>query len=317
MTSKSGVLIIGCARSGTTLLSELLSQHDHVFISPETKFFQYIYSQRFIIKLLPKGQKDNLIFKSLINSEYSTREEPIFPKYSDELKSKIQMFSNDLPRLFVEILETLGGEAQIIGEKTPWHSFFEDKLPDNFKILAITREALPNIASLYRRKGFRNVSSIESCLARWIHINNHILTLITAPSKSRIHHVKFESLVSDTRNTIGQICEFLDLDFDEKMIVPIGQDSSSKRNNDSHSNQEIDQKVNQRFEEKLSRTEIEFIKGMSQSVQQLLGYKYCDRTSSGVESSLKLKYELIKLKVGVSAMRSGFYPFGALRFIAK
>ena len=45
-SASTTVILIGCSRSGTTLLSNLLNQSPDVFIAPKTKFFKQTYAQR-------------------------------------------------------------------------------------------------------------------------------------------------------------------------------------------------------------------------------------------------------------------------------
>jgi len=303
------VLLIGCARSGTTLLSELIGKHNDVFISPETKFFQYIYSQRHVLNLLGKKRKNELILKSLLVSEYSNNPEKVFPQYIDELKELIDRFSGDLVVLFGKVLELMGKGNRIIGEKTPWHSFFIDKLPKETQIIAITRRCTPTVASLYKRRGFRNVETINACVARWIATNEFILAQEKSMSSDRFYRVQFESLIDDPEKELREICDFLDIDYQDSMVQPIGQDSSNIGTGAQDA--DIDRNANSRYRDKLSPDEISYIEEQSSRLEGLLGYQ--DNHSS-VKMTPGLRIEYLKMKMGVMVMRSGFYPYGASRF---
>lgn len=41
------VFIVGCPRSGTTLLQQALNRHSQIVIPPESKFFYYFYGQSY------------------------------------------------------------------------------------------------------------------------------------------------------------------------------------------------------------------------------------------------------------------------------
>ncbi len=223
-------MIIGCPRSGTTLLAHLLSLNTDVFISPETHFFQYIWSQRHLLGLLPARYRTDKIIRCLVASGYP-QEENIFPKYRARFR-QIIMETQDIRQAFLSIIESLSSRP-IIGEKSPWHTIFIMNLLKTYKnirVLAISRDSPAVVASLFQRDNFRRVDTIIQCSARWLLLNREILKLQNQMPKQQFMHVHFEDLISNPIHTLKTISHWLDIEYSDQMLFPKHQDSSLRSN---------------------------------------------------------------------------------------
>jgi len=263
------------------------------------------------LKLLKSEKRSQLKVKSIINSEYSSYSNNQFSLNNKDL---FNLFNKEVgDDEFLSLLNLFTSEkTNLIGEKTPWHTFFTDRLSSEFKVIAISRKAIPTVASLFKREGFRNVGSVQSCLARWIVTNKLILKLKCTFSSSRLYHVHFEDLINSTEITMKGLASFLNVDYETSMIKPRGQDSS----NVFSKNINIDRKVNNRYSDKLTEKQVECILNLAQDLESDLGFDIEDKQHT---DSLYFKFitdfEILKHKIGIRVMRSGFYPFGCFKYL--
>mgnify|MGYP006296977835 CR=1 FL=1 len=113
--SKS-IFIIGCNRSGTTLMQKILDMHSEIAIAPETHFFDRLYNK--------KVSKLTNLNKFLQNKYWKSLDMDL-----DDLIKAVNV--DQLPLdIFNDILvkqAELRGK-NIFGEKTPAHVFHVDKI---------------------------------------------------------------------------------------------------------------------------------------------------------------------------------------------
>lgn len=217
--SQPPIFLVGCPRSGTTLLQSLLAAHTQIASFPESKFFQ------FLIPLYePKRYKFKIISRQL---------KPRLTKYFQEEIQHPEML-NDLPILpfwqnysysFIKKLNILTQQQNksIFLEKTPEHIYFlnyiEELVPDA-KIIHIIRSGADVVASLYEvshkyPQGFAGAWSIDYCLERWKEAVE-----ITSSHLNKPNHflVRYEQLVESPQVVLEQICHFLEIEFESQML---------------------------------------------------------------------------------------------------
>jgi len=297
------LLVIGCSRSGTTLLCQTLGQHPHIFISPETKYFQWVWSQRHLLKLLPRTRRIQIIKESLLRAEYP-RENPILA----HALGVFDDFRDDHLKSFAKFLTALS-DKPIIGEKTPWHTPLAKHVAQGHtRFLAITREAPAVVASSLQRKILRRTSTIEQCAARWLFMNRRILDLKKHFSPERFQMVKFENLILHPAETLDAVCQWLNVDFEEQLLSPEFQDSSY----DGVRNQTgFEPSVLSHWKSALSHSQIERIHGLCNPLYPPLGYA-SEVGFAPFPSQLVCFFEQWLYKLATLSMVAGVYPFGAL-----
>ena len=215
------IFLVGCPRSGTTLLQSLLAAHAQVCSFPETHFFPNAVGRgwrRYLGVASPNARRRLLEFLEEIGREDLKW---LVPRHGFLLK--------DYVNAFVKILDVLTeqGSKKIWVEKTPRHlhyiALIEKYIPDA-KFIHIVRNGKDVVASLYEvthkhPEIWGGPRSIEQCINRWIndvrislrhlHRPNHIL-------------VQYENLVEAPRSILEKLCAFIGIPFDEVMLREYG-----------------------------------------------------------------------------------------------
>ena len=202
---------MGSPRSGTTILQSLLAAHPEVISFPESKFFHYLLYDQLARKLPSRMEA---FFKDEIKRPELLKDFD----YSQTVETKASWF--------VGVLDGLAAEQNksIWLEKTPEHMYFIDDierfLPDA-KFIHILRNGMDTIASMYEAtRSFNELWGpgwdLNHCIERWEHA---MLTSHKYVNKSNHILVKYEELLDDPKKILGEICKFMGIEYDGKMLV--------------------------------------------------------------------------------------------------
>ncbi|MEG4453604.1 sulfotransferase [Microcoleus sp. N9_A1] len=204
------IFLIGSPRSGTTMLQSLLAAHPEVISFPESKFFHYLLYKKFAGKLPGRMEA---FFKDEINRP------ELLQGFDDSqsLGTKVSWFAGVLDGLAAE------QNKSIWLEKTPEHIYFIDDierfLPDA-KFIHILRNGMDTIASLH--EATRNSHDLwgpgwdlNHCIHRWKEA-----TLISHKYAKKSNHilVKYEEIVDNKVKKLEELCHFMGVEYDGKML---------------------------------------------------------------------------------------------------
>jgi hypothetical protein len=217
---KSRLFIVGCPRSGTTLLQSLLAVHPQISSFPETHFFSSLVPSRSWFRALGTG-----IASRRARVQLEQYLEQINAQEMKTLIPKKAFFMHPYCQAFVSVLDKLTlrqGKICWI-EKTPGHLHFIkyiEKLVLNSKFIHIIRGGENVIASLYKvthehPQVWGGPRSIDQCINRWIND-----TQITRSHLHKPNHtlVRYELLVEVTEKVLTEVCRFIGVKYDEKML---------------------------------------------------------------------------------------------------
>jgi len=165
------VFLVGCPRSGTTLLQSILAAHPNVLSLPESHFFAYLVPR--VSFLRPWGIASLRIrrrFHWYLNEigEAATRQ--CLPRFAVSMRCYCEAYVAVLDRL----TEDQGKTVWI--EKTPRHlwylSYIKRYVPDA-RFIHILRKGAEVVASLYQvtqehPKAWSGRRSVDQCIDRWI-----------------------------------------------------------------------------------------------------------------------------------------------------
>lgn len=213
MTSIKRVMIVGCPRSGTTLLQSILSAHKEVFSLPETHFYPQLCSSNPFFRhfgLSTRTARNNL---KQIGKDYLDK------KINTSLLTK---------KLSQSFLETLDQASQIRGkstwiEKTPqnlWFLSFIKSITKDIYFIHIEREPKDVIASIHYAStkhpdswGYQNIDHCISLYKESKKFNDQYRS-----TKSH-YFCKYEELASDPPSVIKCILKFCQLEFYEDLLL--------------------------------------------------------------------------------------------------
>ena len=212
------ILIVGVARSGTTLLQSMLYSHSGIFSFPETHFFDYTIPTPKIARLFKvHGKKSHSIIR-----EYFSR---INASRNITFSDKKYFSTRGWVKYIIEILDefTRNNGYNIWLEKTPRHlnyiNVIERATEDSF-FLHVLRPGKDVVASLYGVSNknphrFGGKQSIDDCIKRW---QKEVKLSLKHGSKQNHILVRYEKLIQQPREILQKICDRLSLPFQKQML---------------------------------------------------------------------------------------------------
>ncbi|NEQ39106.1 MAG: sulfotransferase [Okeania sp. SIO3I5] len=216
---KKRIFVVGCPRSGTTLLQSMLAAHPQIASLVESHFCGAIFDNRGFYR-----KKFGLASKLTRKKLNKCLEEIGFPEMKQHLP-KFGLFASQYVKGFVKILDLYTQQQnQIIWlEKTPKHLHYIDDLEryiKNIKFIHIIRNGADVVASLFDVTQqypdiWGGARDIDTCIQRWIEDIN-----LTKYHLSKFNHtlVEYEKLVENPTEVLTEVCQFVGVEFTEKML---------------------------------------------------------------------------------------------------
>jgi hypothetical protein len=216
---KGRIFLVGCPRSGTTLLQSLIAAHPQIASFPESHFFPAVGKKwRTTLGLASsKGFERKRLYRFLANIG-RTDMKRLVPRYGILVRQYTNAFVNVLDTL------TISQGKDFWLEKTPSHLHYIDvieKYVPTARFIHILRNGLDVVASLYEvthqhPHEWGGIYDIGRCIARWnkdvkltqqyIHRENHTL-------------VRYEQLIRNTDAVLTTVCGFIGIGFREDMVA--------------------------------------------------------------------------------------------------
>jgi hypothetical protein len=210
------VFIVGCPRSGTTLLRRMLDRHPRLAILGETQFHLLVYLRRNAFGDL----KDPAKRRRLIDEYLQSRPIKAAGLNIAELAEKLAREAGSYQALFTSLLSYYAdsqGKPRY-GEKTALHALFLNTLRDWFPgalILHLVRDPRATVASLQRAPWASG--SVVTNARKWLKLNQAARLFRERPGYLEI---RYEALVTDPVRELQAICTFLGEEYSPAMIVP-------------------------------------------------------------------------------------------------
>jgi hypothetical protein len=210
--------LVGCARSGTTLLQTLLAGHPRVASFPESHFFPgTIHLRRWFRKagLAPWRARSRLLV--FLREAGLDEERWRLPRTA--------LFVRQYVKVFLKILDA---HARKLGkthwlEKTPQHLHYIaeiERLVPRARFIHLVRQGADVVASLYEvthrhPETWGGATDIDACIDRWLGD-----VAITRRHLGRPAHtmVRYEALVRDPAAVLVRLCDFMGLSYDPAML---------------------------------------------------------------------------------------------------
>jgi hypothetical protein len=237
---QSRIFLVGCGRSGTTLLQSMLASHSHVASLPETWFFVAIagYMSPRLYGFSPTGWKDRLLRirdearlrlgltarngrESVHDFLRAIKREDLmslFPPRGRRLGPQLRACVSILDR----IAEDQGRPLWL--EKSPLHLGYIDlieRVVPRAKFVHLVREGPDVVASLYEATQrfadpWRRIyPTLDHCIDQW----NHCVKLASKyVDRSRHVFVRYEDLISNPEGELRRLCAFAGIEFEKEMM---------------------------------------------------------------------------------------------------
>lgn len=215
---KTRFFLVGCPRSGTTLLQSLLAAHPEVCSFPESHFFLTLVPNRKILRQLDLHVRNvKPCLEQFLNSIHRPDLISQMPKFS--------LFNYQYAHQFISILDQIANDQNksIWIEKTPGHLHYIDyleKLNIEAKFIHILRNGTDVIASFYELaqqypQNWGTGWTLERCVDRWL---NDIQISLSYRNKPNHKIVRYEQLVDQTEAILIELSQFMQIEFDPQML---------------------------------------------------------------------------------------------------
>ena len=214
--SKNLFFITGRGRSGTWLLQSILDTHPEICVTPEALFIihlhgKYINTKKWTTERKVAFIRDIFSEEKVKNWWQSTPEaiHDLLEKYPPE-----SHFSELCKAIYYEYAQRNDKEnSRLLGDKNPEYSLYIKRLAQLYpasKFIHLVRDPRANVLS-YQNVDF-DVDDVAALAHRWAKYNEHILDW-QREMPDRILVIHYEDLLTETQETLEQICTFLGVDF--------------------------------------------------------------------------------------------------------
>lgn len=214
------LFLVGCPRSGTTLLQSLLAAHSQIVSFPESHFYTRMISSAFPLRQLglasPRSRARFLSFLELIGHSDLRHYLPPFA-----------VSTRQYSRAFIVVLDAVAHrqDKRVWLEKTPRHLDYVDDiraLVPGAKFIHLIRNGEDVVASLYEVVNqnldrWRSIPAgeLDPCVDRWMKSIRLSQRYVGDPDHAV---VRYERLVEAPDEVIKGLCQCIDVPFEAGML---------------------------------------------------------------------------------------------------
>lgn len=237
---KNRIFVVGCVRSGTTLVQSLLGAHPAILTFPESHFVGHVTGDHMKRAFCIEPENAWLKLRALMvkarilsgvanrsvlprfreNMAHLGREDlfAMMPRHPVTISRAIRKWSDALDRAALES----GRSAWL--DKTPMNYAYIEEISSNLpgsQFIHVVRDALGVVASMkdaarkYPTTGWAHYERVENAVAVW----NRAVSYTKKYAGRHNHHVvSYESVVDDAASRLKAACDFLGLEYDDNML---------------------------------------------------------------------------------------------------
>ncbi len=209
------VFLVGCPRSGTTLLQRMLDSHSAVAIAPETHFIR-----RFWLKRDDFGDLvENRNYHDLVDEVIAMPEFAEMELDREAFRSAAMDSPREYPALFRLLLTTFAQarQATVVGEKTPNHLLYMPTLQEFFpeaRFIHLVRDPRAVVNS------WRHVPWTTGWVAGDAMVwRRYMAAARRRPptGRDRLLTVHYEELAQSPEQTLDEVCRFIGVAYEEQI----------------------------------------------------------------------------------------------------
>ncbi|MGL4500565.1 MAG: sulfotransferase family protein [Planktothrix sp.] len=213
------LFLVGCPRSGTTLLQSLLAAHSQIASFPESHFFRYLLGNRSTWRT--KLRISSPLARQRFDQFLVETGHPELTKYLP----KTAVFTLQYVQGFIRVLDELTQQQgkKLWLEKTPGNvdyiSYIEKRVP-GAKFIHLVRNGADVVTSLYDvthqyPEEWRGAWDLDRCIRQWIKDVRLSLNHLHKP-----HHIliQYEQLIDNQPLVLAELCNFIGVDYEPTML---------------------------------------------------------------------------------------------------
>lgn len=201
--------LLGCHRSGTTLLQQALNRHSQIAIPPETKYFSWFLGHCLRCQL-----------RRLVRLNCDLQIALPIPTAPIRGKVAARHFYAQMANAYVERLAK--PKVACFGEKTPAHSGYVPRIRDFFpeaKLIWLYRDGRDVSLSMQKVPWMNRHLGVNILV--WLYYYRHQRRLAQDRSVPALF-VKYEDLVARPVEELRRVTDFLELPFEPEVALGSG-----------------------------------------------------------------------------------------------
>ncbi|MFD8569925.1 sulfotransferase family protein [Streptomyces sp. NPDC057694] len=215
------LFVVGCPRSGTTLLQLMLHAHPRIALPPETRFVLPAYRRRLAFGDL--AQRTN---RAALARWITGRDETRYFELGLDEETVVRQITEGPPTLGSALGIALRAYAEQQGkvrwgDKRPAYALHVPEIlrlfPDA-QFVHVVRDGRDCVGSLLRMPWWH--SGFHEAVATWAQVMDGADKWRGALGSARWHEVRFEDLVADPETELRGICGFLGEEYAHGMSEP-------------------------------------------------------------------------------------------------
>jgi hypothetical protein len=278
--------IVGCPRSGTTMVQQALNRHSRIAIPPETKFFFSFYGH---------SHKQQLRHLERLDADLQiSLPRPAMPIRSPD---EARAFYEDMARRYVARLGK--NDVDYFGEKTPEHTGHLPMIRQVFpeaKILVLYRDGRDVASSLHKMPWASSDLYVNFMI--WLYYHQ-IVQHARASEWPGMYFARYEDIVADPAAAFGDILSFLELPYEPAVAAGCGNREGVPVREYAWKGRALQKITTERvgvFQNELSRDQIEILERLGRHALPSLGYRLITEHPAplSVPLLLKLSFEMSK-----------------------
>ncbi len=223
MASDRPVFVMGCPRSGTTLVTLMLHAHSRIAMPPETRFLLDVYRRRGEFGDLTVRANRRRLAKAIVRNRGNR-----FLHLGLERLPVRKAIVRGAPTVGSALGTVFRSYAARFG-KPRWG----DKLPTYFRNVEAIRAMFPDaqfvhvvrdgrdcVASLKTMTWWQRRADSVDAMALWVHSVDCVRRAAKSLPSDALWELRYEDLVVDPERELRALCDFLGEEFEEDMLTP-------------------------------------------------------------------------------------------------
>ncbi|MEF8864889.1 MAG: sulfotransferase [Salinibacter sp.] len=224
MSSAPPLFIVGCSRSGTTLLRLMLTQHPDLHIPPESEFLLSLYDQAELYGTFEAPHQRWFFIRDLQTTEVSMGAYA-FPIFDLSIHAAETALAERAPTDFAGAAAALFEASAHEHGKTRWG----DKTPHYVRHIEWLSDAYPEAQFIHMIRDGRDVarsrveagftSSMRRSALHWKEEVQSGRDARQHLSDHRYHELFYEDLVHNPSSVLREVCGWIDLNYTEHLLT--------------------------------------------------------------------------------------------------
>lgn len=220
MSSDRPIFVVGCPRSGTTMLSLMIHAHPRMAMPPESRFLLRSWRNRKKFGDLSSPEQRMALAKACVRTGSKVRDLGLDPQeVLEAILAAPPAYGSAYGTIF-KMFADKHGKARW-GDKRP--AYYQEvdlllRLFPDAQIVHIVRDGRANVASL-KKMPWWPYDSIGS-MAAWSQAEYCSRRNAKRLPADVFHVVRYESLVANPEPVLRDLCRFLEEDFHPSMLEP-------------------------------------------------------------------------------------------------